>query len=86
MHQYEDNHVLDIAVHETPSFEEHFGSSTRTHPDSSMKDKRYLHFANPNSISLLLPEFERVRIADFLVEPLSVERVDVHGPVFTISV
>ena len=64
-----------IQAGETPSFEEHFGFSTSTHPTSTMTSKRYLHLACSNQHYLLRSSFERVRIVSFLVEPLTVERV-----------
>ena len=51
-----------------------------------MTTKWYLHLADSNSIYLLRPDFKWVRIADILVKPLMVERVDVDGPVFLTSV
>ena len=79
---YRENKVIQVG--EEPSFEEHFGDSTNTHPDFTMTSKRYLHLACSNNHYLLRPSFERVRIVDFLVEPLYVERVDVSSkPVLT---
>ena len=83
MDNYKNNPVLDIAVHLTPSVEEYFGSAC---PDHNLGNNRYLHSANPNTTYLLLPYYDRVKIADFLVESLTVEKVDVHGPEFFTSV
>ena len=83
MDNYKNNPVLDIAVHLTPSVEEYFGSACLDH---NLGNNRYLHSANPNTTYLLLPYYDRVKIADFLVESLTVEKVDVHGPEFFTSV
>ena len=75
MDSYENNKVLPVG--ETPSYEEHFGHSSTTDPWWNMNSKRYLHLACSNSLYLLLPKFDRVKIVSFLVEPLVVEKVDV---------
>ena len=72
---YTSNKVLVSSTDETPSFEEYFGSSTSSDPDYIMFTKRYIHLANENSVYLLRPDYERVVIVDFLVEPLLVKRV-----------
>ena len=83
MDSYTNNTVLDIAHDFTPSVEEHFGSAF---PDHDLDKDRYLHHANPNTTYLLLPYYERVKVTSWLVEPLEVERVDVHGSAFVTSV
>ena len=83
MDNYKNNPVLNIAVHFTPSVEEYFGSAC---PNHNLGNNRCLHYANPNTNYLLLPYYDSVKITDFLVDPWTVERVDVHGPACLTSV
>ena len=73
---YENNRVLNLSPGETPLFNDFFGSSISTDPDYHMRRTRYYHLANNIDVYLLRPTYKRVRIVDFLTEPLWVERVD----------
>ena len=70
MNIYETNKVVD--VHKTPNYADHFTSFTLTCTDSVQNKKHYQTLATQDTLYLLLPNFKRVRVTSFLVEPLLV--------------
>ena len=82
MNVYESNKV--VGVHAKPNYDDHFTSFSLTMPDFVPKNKRFQTLATQDTFYLLLPNFERVRVTSFLVEPLLVARVndnfDMIGP------
>ena len=87
MNIYENNKV--VGVHDKPNYGDHFTSCLSTMPDAVQKYKRFQTLATQGTLYLLLPDFERVRVTSFLVEPLLIARVndyfDIIGQEFYVS-
>ena len=81
MNIYKNNKV--VGMHEQPNYDDHFNSCS---PDAVQNNKRYQTLARQDTLYLLLPDYERVKVTSFLVEPLLIARVndsfDMIGPEF----
>ena len=74
MNVYENNKI--VGAGEKPNYGDYFTSSSSTMPDAVQKYKRYQTLAHQGTLYLLLPDYERVRVTSWLVEPLLISRVN----------
>ena len=87
MNIYKNNKV--VGMHEQPNYDDHFTSCSSTMPDAVQNYERFQTLARQGTLYLLLPDYERVKVTSFLVEPLLIARVndsfDIIGPEFYVS-
>ena len=73
MNIYKNNEVLDLDSSETPSYSRYFNGDIE-HIKKNMSNKSLESY---NKVYFLIPDYERIMIKGFLVEPVSVEKSDV---------